>query len=292
MQKIIDMAHYQTVTSWSKIANNVDAVILKATQGHALSSKSYMFPDKAFHKYAKAAIAHGIPLGVYHFFTGSTEADAVKEADYFCEVIAPYRDKIMLAVCDAENYDNKWLLGLSRKQLTDNINAFCARVKAKGYPTAHYTNVDHINSYINAKDISYPCWCASYGTRKPTAPNLIAWQYTSEGRVPGISTNVDVNHGYFSEVEFAIFKLQAAGVIDTPLYWLENYDKLKYIDELLIKAAEKIGTPRTSSPTKNIGEALKRLSDAGVINTPEYWQKNHTRVKWLTELILKLGGSV
>lgn len=301
MQKIIDISHYQEVTSWAQIAKNVDAVILKATQGRGLTSNAYLFTDSKFHEFAKAAIANRIPLGAYHFFTGSTEADAVKEADYFCEVLAPYRDKLMFAVCDAENYGNRWLLGLSRSQFTANINAFCARVESHGITAVNYTNVDHINSYINARDIPYPCWCASYGSRKPTVPggNLIAWQYTSEGRVPGISNNVDMNHGYFSDAVFAIYRLQAAGVINTPKYWYEHHSDVRYLDEFLIKAADKVKGIRDAEDvvpykvgTLSFEAALGRLEAAGVVNTPEYWRANADKVKYLPELICKLGGAV
>ncbi len=292
MQKIIDMAHYQKVTSWAKIAQSVDAVILKATQGHGLTTPSYLFEDRTFHEYAKAAITHRIPLGVYHFFTGTTEADAVKEADYFCKVIAPYRDKIAFAVCDAENYGNSWLLGLSRGQLTDRINAFCARVEAHGFTAMHYTNTDHINAYINARDISYPCWCASYGTRKPTVPGgkLIAWQYSSEGRVPGISNDVDLNHGYFSDAVFAIYRLQAAGIINTPKYWVESYGDTKHLDTLLIRCAARIKAAGKACGT--LDEALTRLQAAGIVDTPAYWIANAPKKQYLTELICKLGGAV
>lgn len=293
MQRIIDISHYQTVKDWGKIAQNVDAVILKATQGHGLSSSSYLFTDSKFHEFAKAAIAHNIPLGVYHFFTGSTAAKAINEADYFYDVIAPYRDKLMFAVCDAENYNNKWLLGLSRQQLTANINTFCSRMEAHGIPAVHYTNVDHINSYIDIKGIPYPCWCASYGRKKPTGAGdkLVMWQYSDKGKVSGILNNVDMNHGYFGEVEFAIYRLQAAGVINTPRYWVDNYDKLQYLDVLLTRCAARIKSASGKS-CGTLSEALQRLQAAGIVDTPAYWQTNAAKMMHLPALLMKLGGAV
>lgn len=243
MQKIIDISKWETVTNWGSVAQSVDAVILKATQGRGLTTNTAAFVDPKFHEYAKAAIANGIPLGVYHFLTASTTAEAVKEADYFCRTIKPYSKSIMFAVCDAENYGNKWLLGLSRQQLTDVVNAFCARVEAHGYRAMHYTNVDHINSYININSIPYPCWCAAYGSKKPVLAGnkLRMWQYSDKGKVNGISDEVDMNHGYFDDTEFAIYRLQAAGVIDTPSYWIENHKKIQYLDVLLKRIADRLG---------------------------------------------------
>lgn len=194
---IIDISHYQNVTDWNKVKQAVDMVVIKATQGHALKSDSYLFTDRAFHDYIKAAIAVGIPIGVYHFFTGSTLAEAAAEAEYLLKVIQPYKKHIKLVACDAENYGNKYLLGLSRNELSNYISAFCRRVEMEGYKLCHYTNTDHIRSYINLGSIPYPVWQADYITKtKPATPNLIAWQHTDKGRIPGIANYVDLNEGY------------------------------------------------------------------------------------------------
>lgn len=200
MLKIIDISRWNTVTNWNRVkASGVDLVIIKATQGHALTSSHYLFTDSKFHSHIKGAIAAGIPVGVYHFLTSKTDAEAAKEANYFCQVIRPYGDKIAFAACDAENYGNEYLNGLSRTELTSRINTFCDFVKSCGYHAIHYTNVDHIQNYININQIPYPAWVASYGQKKPTVAGqkMIIWQYSDKGRVDGIAGNVDVNHGYF-----------------------------------------------------------------------------------------------
>lgn len=197
--KIIDVSTWQGVINWAKVkADGVDMAIIKATQGHSLSSSMYLFTDSKFTANIKGAIANNIPVGVYHFFTGRTTADALAEADYFCKVIAPYKGNIIFAFCDAENYNNNYLLGLSKADLSARINDFCGRVKARGFRAGHYTNIDHIQSYINLSAIPYPVWVAKYGGSKPSVANMLMWQYTSTGRINGINGNVDINEGYFS----------------------------------------------------------------------------------------------
>ena len=292
MQKIIDISHYQTVTSWVAVKSSVDAVIIKATQGHALSSNSYLFTDSKFHEYAKACVKNLIPFGAYHFFTGDTMANAVKEADHFAKQLKPYKNLIIYAVCDAENYNNKWLLGLSREQLTVNINAFCRRMEQHGYVAAHYTNTDHIQSYIDLDAIDYPLWQAHYGGSKPTqgGNKLIAWQYTDKGRVNGICENVDMNHGYIADAEFAIMQLGARGLMNTPLYWRQNYTKLKYLDKLFVSCAARI--KKAGKPTATTEAAITSLQRAGIIDTPEYWRNNAAAITHLPELLRNLGGAV
>lgn len=196
--KIIDVSVHQGVIDWAKVKNSgVDMVIIKATQGHSIVQPTSAFTDSRFAYNIRGAIDNRIPVGVYHFYTGRTKEDAIAEADYFCKVIAPYKDKIVFAFCDAENYNNEYLLGLSREELTSRINQFCARVTSHGYRAGHYTNIDHINRFINIKAIKYPVWVAKYSSVKPDVPNMLMWQYTSSGRVPGINTNVDMNEGFF-----------------------------------------------------------------------------------------------
>ena len=200
MLKIIDISRWNTVTNWNKIkASGVDLVIIKATQGHSLTSSHHLFTDSKFHTHIQGAIAAGIPVGVYHFLTSSNDTEAIREANYFCEVISRYKDKIVFAVCDAENYNNPHLLNLDRIDLTCRINTFCNRVREHGYRVIHYTNVDHIRNFINLDQIPFPVWVASYGQTKPVVAGqkMMIWQYTDKGRVAGISGNVDMNHGYF-----------------------------------------------------------------------------------------------
>lgn len=235
--KGIDISHYQTITDWDKLAQAVDFVILKATQGHALSSSSYNFTDSKFHEYIKELIKRGVPVGAYHFFTGRTTSEAIAEADYFCSVIAPYKDKLIYAVCDAENYGNKYLLGLTKAQLSANITAFCDRVKSNGYKAAHYTNTDHVQSYINAGSIPYPMWRAHYqsNANAEKAPfsleNVIAWQYSSSGSVEGIKNATDLNYGYFelSEPDYATLVCVKCGLEQQTKAYLNAY---KYASDL------------------------------------------------------------
>ncbi len=292
MQTIIDISHYQNVNDWSALKKSADAVIVKATQGHALSSGAYLFTDRAFHGYAKECMRYGIPFGAYHFFTASNETEARREADYFADEISPYKSKLIYAACDAENYGNKWLLGLSRDELSRLITVFCKRLEKHGYFPIHYTNTDHINSFIRLESIPYPVWQAHYGKTKPSeaGDRLLAWQYTDKGRVGGISGNVDMSRGYISEAELAIMKLGAIGVIDSPYYWRKNYTKTKYLDLLLIRAQREI--KRASSPCPELEAALKRLSERGIVDTPEYWLKAVQSVEHLSDLIKKLGGSI
>lgn len=100
----IDISAYQKGLDLTKI--NADFVIIKATEG------TYMRQEIAKEFYA-AAVSSGKLVGFYHFAAGQ---DAIKEADYFADFIAPYVGKAVLALdweADAKQrgvgWAKKWL---------------------------------------------------------------------------------------------------------------------------------------------------------------------------------------
>ena len=182
---------------------NIGFAIVKASQGHALYSKGYLFEDKRFAKNVLGFHKVGIPVGAYHFFTASNLQETYCEADFFIKTVEPYRDKITLYLaCDAEIYGNPYINKLSKSELTNLINAFCKRVEAAGYHACHYTNTDHINNYIDLDAISFPVWHAHYikngHTSRPTASGkkLAIHQYTDDGQISGVVGQFDMNFGY------------------------------------------------------------------------------------------------
>ena len=88
----------------------------------------------------------------------------------------------------------------------------------------------------------------------------------------------------------AIDKLGKLGVITAPGYWEMVVEEggLQYLDKLFIQAANRITRKGTRCDTAD--EGIEALRNAGVINTPEYWQKHaHGNVDFL---LRALGGAV
>ncbi len=90
----------------------------------------------------------------------------------------------------------------------------------------------------------------------------------------------------------AVDKLAKLGVVNSPDYWRQAVTggKVKYLDILLVKAAEKItkAGPRSSTPETGVAA----LVSAGVIDTPDYWKSNYKGYPSLGELLCALGGAV
>ena len=236
-----DLSTYNGEVDFDAIKRvGVKFAIVKATQGHSLYSNYYMFTDSKFKRNVEGLYKVGIPVGAYHFLTASNQSECEKEADYFLKTVEPYRDKISLYLaCDAENYNNKYLLGLSKDELTSLINSFCSRIEAAGYHACHYTNTDHILSFINIDKLNYPVWQAHYGAniKKPiqAGDKLAIHQYTGTGTLPGISGLFDLNFGY---KPLAILIIR-----DRCGYEEQTFDYIscfKSGEDILIKLADKL----------------------------------------------------
>lgn len=97
---------------------------------------------------------------------------------------------------------------------------------------------------------------------------------------------------YLTAAAAAVAKLARLGVINSPDYWVQAAasGKVKYLDVLLAKAAEKITKAGTRTATPEEGVAA--LVTAGVINTPDYWLANYHTFPSLGMLLCALGGAL
>ena len=195
MLKGIDVSTLQGVIDWTRIS--ADFAMIKATQGRGEGAATRLlsrFTDSKF----KANITNcRCPAGVYHYFTAQDKAKATAEADYFCSIIEPYRDRIKLwAALDVESF---YLDGLGKTELTAIVMTALERIEARGFKPMLYTNPNYLRYRFEPHAFNeYDIWLAHYGVKTPySVPNMKIWQYGTT-TVSGISTAVDADYGYFA----------------------------------------------------------------------------------------------
>ena len=124
--KSIDISQWQGKVDWSKIKDQVDFVIIKASTG--VNS-----PDKLVNENAKGAISSGVRFGFYHFATLNNAqdpaGDAQMEAKYFDSIIRQYKTKFPPTIDIEENPSN-----LKPEQVLLYIKSFINTMKSLGYP--------------------------------------------------------------------------------------------------------------------------------------------------------------
>ena len=194
MLKGIDVSTLQGNIDWPRIS--ADFAMIKATQGCGQGAVTRLLSRFTDSKFKTNITNCPVPCGVYHYFTAQDKAKATAEADYFCSIIEPYRDRIKLwAALDVESF---YLDGLSKTELTAIVNTALERIEARGFKPMLYTNPNYLRYRFEPHAFDdCDIWLAHYGVSKPySVPNMKIWQYGTT-RTGGISTDVDADYGYF-----------------------------------------------------------------------------------------------
>lgn len=163
--------------------------------------------DKKYVNNAQACYNLNVPAMIYWFSYGYGNSMAANEADYAIAQAAKYWDKCPIAFdleYDTVRYARTKGVNIDKKLATDMAIAFLSRVKEKGYIPVIYTNRDYLRNYFDMNKITAAVgevfvWYARYGLSKlPASEENIPdiWQYTSKGKIDGVSGNVDINKFY------------------------------------------------------------------------------------------------
>lgn len=196
MKRGIDVSTYQGDINWAQVkADGIDFAFIKATQGRSVSNASLRnFEDSKFAQNIVNANRWGIRIGVYHYLTAWNVTEAMREAEYFLSVIAPYRSIIDLwAAVDVEDSRSP----KDKTLMAQIVNTFCSRVEAEGYRPMVYTNPDWLTNKLG--NVSHwDLWLALWRNKAnvPTADkyqNLRVWQWGTEA-VDGIAGKPDANY--------------------------------------------------------------------------------------------------
>ncbi len=190
----IDVSGHQGDINWDKVAaDGVDFAIIRAAyRGYTVGSLNR---DTCFEQNIANASCVGLDVGVYVFSQAITVEEAVQEADFVLQMLAPYQitgpvvfDWEVIGTKDARTY------GLDTDTLCDAANAFCQRVAQAGYqPMIYFNSYCGYVKYDLSRILDYPFWFAQYQAQPDFYYHFQMWQYTSSGKVDGIKGNVDLD---------------------------------------------------------------------------------------------------
>lgn len=195
----IDVSYFQYSINWSKVkASGVKFVIVRC--GYRGSTNGKLYTDSTFMNNIKKAKAAGIDVGVYFFTEAINTKEGQEEADYCINLIKKSGVKVTYpVVIDTENLSGARASSakLSKKNRTAAIKGFCDRVKSKGYTPMIYASTSWLNNQLDMSKLSgYHVWVAQYYSKVTYGGTYKCWQYSSSGKVNGISTRVDMDYWY------------------------------------------------------------------------------------------------
>lgn len=193
MEKIIDISeHNGNVNFLSLKAEGISKVIIRLGW---IGNKENHTLDNKFQEYMAGAIHAGFKIGIYVYNYCKSISAIESGARWTIENLKNFKDYITLPVF--LDLEDETIAGLSNNDLTNMGQVFCNRMKENGYDTGIYANKYWWTTKLNVEVLkAYKIWLAQYANIQK--PNVLfdvdLWQYTSSGKVSGISGNVDLNY--------------------------------------------------------------------------------------------------
>ena len=203
-----------------------DFVIVKASQG----SSEYVYPT--FKEQIEQADSLGKLLGVYHY---ASQGGAIPEAEKFLRTVDKYIGKAILCL-DWEKDEN---INFQNPQYAI---AWLRYVEQKtGTKPFLYMSKSVARQYASIWDASFPFWCAQYVNYQYTGYKDNPWtddkgfgawkeckilQYSSRGRLPGYSKDLDLDKAYITPEEWMMY---AKGEKQPSFPMLKKGDRNDYV---------------------------------------------------------------
>lgn len=198
----IDLSHYQGQVFWEHLGQNTKMayVYLKATEGGDRIDDRYERNIQLAHRY-------GIKVGSYHFFRPKAPlAEQLRNFTMQCRAA----EQDLIPMIDIETTG-----GLSSEEFCDSLIKFLGMVeKAYRQPPLLYTFRNFYNWHLQGRVNDYKIMIAMYQPEEPVVADgrdITMWQYTSKGRIKGISGYVDksrfMGHHGLRDIRFQHFQV-------------------------------------------------------------------------------------
>ena len=196
----IDVSYHQEWIDWQKVSTSgVRFAFIKATEGSD-------YTDPMFEQNMRGAAEAGIVTGTYHFFL--PRLDPLAQARHYVKTLQQVAgDHPTLPPCvDIETP------GLGKTGLNQALKVFLEEIfRLSGRTGMIYVSPGFWSSYLPVPSLSgykltasgvdwaaeHPLWVAHYTTGWPYQVypwvGWAFWQFSSSGKISGISTRVDLN---------------------------------------------------------------------------------------------------
>ncbi len=207
----IDVSEWQGNIDWIKVkATGISFAIIRC--GFRQIEGSDIIEDANFKTNIEGAINAGLKVGVYFYGTAKNEKEALEEAEFTINLIKDYNLSYPV-VYDTESFGTGRLKNVDYSTLTDVALIYTETVGSYGYETMVYSYYNAFSYMLDTGKLEGKLiWLAHFSDRTDYKGNYDMWQYSSQGRVDGIKTNVDLNISYFNYVD------EESSILPNPKY--------------------------------------------------------------------------
>mgnify|MGYP000768368156 FL=1 len=187
---ILDVSKWQGSIDWDAVkrSGKIDGVMLRVLGSKG--GKPYIDPFFA-RNYAECARL-GLPVGVYYYTCAVMQRQTEEELAALKTALRGKTFQLPLAI----DVEDPRLRSLAPAKLSALVAEAAAQLEAWGLYAMVYTYTNFADTALDMAALAaYDLWIADYRGTRPTRKHGM-WQYTSSGRVPGISGPVDLSHAY------------------------------------------------------------------------------------------------
>jgi len=191
-----DLSHHQSTDAVEQLVRGGKAKFVILRTGFGTYSE-----DTDFEEFIKDSEAAGLANSPYHASYAGTIYEARQEADFCIDRLEATGAKIELPVSyDYEyfsaRYNEQRGIATTPQLVQELTEAFCERVKERGYRPGVYTNLDYYLRFYGEeffeKHPDYAFWYARPGLVAPDLPCDI-WQYASNNGLADFGYNGDID---------------------------------------------------------------------------------------------------
>ena len=190
----IDVSEHQGRIDWDGVkASGIDFAILRVGFG-APSFGGRV--DYQFNRNISECERLAIPYGVYVYSYAFDNQQAADEASMVIDCLSGHNPRLPVYY----DLEDKTIIADGRQSgIASRAQTFCNKISSAGYKPGIYANLNWFNNILTDpvfKSGSWDHWIAQYNSQCHYTASYSFWQYTSRGKVSGISGNVDMNYAY------------------------------------------------------------------------------------------------
>lgn len=187
---ILDVSRWQGSINWDKVkaSGKIDGVMIRAMGNK--NGKPYLDPYFA-RNYAECARL-GIPVGGYYYTCAVTPRQTEEELAALKTALRGKTFQLPLAI----DVEDPRLRSLAPAKLSALVARAADQLEAWGLYAMVYTYTNFADTALDMAALAaYDLWIADYRGKRPTRRHGM-WQYTSSGKIPGVSGPVDLSVAY------------------------------------------------------------------------------------------------
>ena len=190
----IDVSEHQGRIDWNAVkASGIDFAILRVGFG-APSWGGRV--DYQFNRNISECERLGIPYGVYIYSYAFDNQQAADEASMVIDCLSGHNPRLPVYY----DLEDRTIIADGRQSgIASRAQTFCNKISSAGYKPGIYANLNWFNNILTDpvfKSGSWDHWIAQYNSQCHYTGCYSFWQYTSRGKVSGISGNIDMNYAY------------------------------------------------------------------------------------------------